>query len=364
LEGKLKLVDLKELGLVDCFKKEASLYEDLYIARVAQQHRDLYKVICEKGELQAKVSGKFSYNTCANTDYPVVGDWVMIDRTDDKNGDAIIHQILTRKSVFERRAAGTANQSQIVASNIDVIFICMALNNDFNLRRLERYLSIAWNSGAIPVIVLTKSDLCEDLSTKLAEVHSAAIGTDVLVTSSVDSEGYSEVYKYIQKGKTIAFIGSSGVGKSTMINSLIRKELLTTNETRKDDRGRHTTSSRQLIVLQNGGVVIDTPGMRELHLENADFSKSFEDIEEMAKKCKFKDCTHTTEPGCNVIKEVESGNLSEKRLENYKKLRTEVSYEGLNSRQVEQAKIKRMFGGKSAMKQAMDCAKNKNKMRR
>lgn len=359
----MKLIDLKELGLVDCFKKEAALYENLYIARVAEQHRDLYKVICEKGELQAKVSGKFSYNTCANTDYPVVGDWVMIDRTDDKCGDAIIHHILTRKSVFERKAAGTANQSQIVASNIDVVFICMALNNDFNLRRLERYLSIAWNSGAIPVIVLTKSDLCEDLSSRVAEVDSIAVGVDVLVTSNTSSEGYSEVYKYIQKGKTIAFIGSSGVGKSTMINNLIGKELLATNEIRKDDRGRHTTSSRQLIVLQNGGVVIDTPGMRELHLENADFSKSFEDIEEMAKKCKFKDCTHTSEPGCNVIKEVECGNLSGKRLESYKKLLMEVSYEGLNFRQVEKAKIKKMFGGKSAMKQAMDYVKGKNKMK-
>lgn len=356
-------MDLIEVGLIERFKQEAAIYKDLYMARVAEQHRDLYKVICEKGELQAKVSGKFSYNACVNTDYPVVGDWVMIDRTDDKNGDAIIHQILTRKSVFERKAAGIANQSQIVASNIDMVFICMALNNDFNLRRLERYLSIAWNSGATPVIVLTKSDLCEDINSCLAQVQSVAVGADVLVTSNTNSEGYSEVYKYIQKGKTIAFIGSSGVGKSTMINNLIGKELLETNEIRKDDRGRHTTSSRQLIVLQNGGVVIDTPGMRELHLENADLSKSFEDIEEMSKKCKFKDCTHTTEPDCNVIKEVESGNLSEKRLESYIKLLTEVSYEGLSSRQVEQAKIKRMFGGKSAMKQAMDYAKNKNKMK-
>lgn len=359
----MKHIDLKELGLIDRFRQEAALYEGLYLARVAEQHRDLYKVICEKGELQAKVSGKFSYNTCADADYPVVGDWVMIDRTDDKNGDAIIHQILTRKSVFERKAAGTANQSQIVASNIDLVFICMALNNDFNLRRLERYLSIAWNSGAIPVIVLTKSDLCEDLSTRVTEVHSVAVGTDVLVTSNASFEGYSEVYKYIQEGKTIAFIGSSGVGKSTMINSLIGKELLATNEIRKDDRGRHTTSSRQLIILQNGGVVIDTPGMRELHLENIDLSKSFEDIEKMAQKCKFKDCTHTTEPDCNVLKEIENGNLSEGRLESYKKLQMEVNYEGLNSRQLEESKIKRMFGGKNAMKQAMDYAKNKNKMK-
>ena len=361
--GKVKHIDLKDLGLVDLFKQEATLYEGLYLARVAEQHRDLYKVICVEGELQAKVSGKFSYNTCANTDYPVVGDWVMIDRTDDKNGEAIIHQILTRNSIFERKAAGTANQSQIVASNIDVVFICMALNNDFNLRRLERYLSIAWNSRAIPVIILTKSDLCEDISIRLAEVYSVAVGTDILVTSCNSSDGYSEVYKYIQKGKTIAFLGSSGVGKSTLINKLIGKEFLATNEIRKDDRGRHTTTYRQLIVLPNGGVVIDTPGMRELHLDAIDLSKSFEDIEELAKECKFRDCTHTTEPNCNVIKAIENGSLSEKRLESYKKLQNEVCYKGLNSRQLEQEKIKRMFGGKSAMKQAMDYVKSKNKMK-
>ena len=356
----MKHIDLIELGLVDCFKQEAKLYEGLFLARIAEQHRDLYKVICEEGELQAKVSGKFSYNTCANTDYPVVGDWVMIDRTNDNNGEAIIHQILTRKSKFERKAAGTSNQAQIVASNIDLVFICMALNNDFNLRRLERYLSIAWNSMAIPVIILTKSDLCVDISERLAEMYSVAVGTDILVTSSTSSEGYSEIYKYIHKGRTIAFIGSSGVGKSTMINNLLGKELLATNDIRKDDRGRHTTSYRQLIVLPSGGVVIDTPGMRELHLENTDLSKSFEDIEELAKECKFRDCTHTNEPNCNVIEEIQRGNLSEKRLESYKKLQMEVSYEGLNSRQVDQAKIKKMFGGKSAMKQAMDYVKNKN----
>lgn len=354
-------IDLKDLGQTAQFAQEAAQYESLYSARVSEQHRDLYKVLCEKGELQARVSGKLSYHAYDSTDYPVVGDWVMIDRINDSSGDAIIHQILQRKSIFKRKAAGTSNQVQIVAANIDVVFICMSLNNDFNLRRLERYLAIAWNSMATPVIMLTKSDLCHSLSERVAEVYSVAVGTDVVVTSSVNPEGYKEVAKYIEKGKTIAFIGSSGVGKSTLINRLIGKEVLATRQIRSDDdRGRHTTSHRQLIVLPNGGIVIDTPGMRELQLETADLSRSFEDIEGLAAQCRFGNCTHQNEPHCAVREAIENGHLSADRLENYRKLQKEISYQGLNSRQLEQEKIRHMFGGMSEMKQAMKAVKNKN----
>lgn len=358
----MKYINLKELGFTVEFAQEAAQYKGLYPARVSEQHRNLYNVLCENGELLARVSGKLSYNACDNTRYPAVGDWVMIDRIDTNSGDAVIHHILTRKSVFERKAAGTSNESQIVAANIDVVFICMSLNNDFNLRRLERYLAIAWNSMASPVIMLTKSDLCEDLDHRLAQIYSVAVGADVVVTSSVSPKGYEPIDKYIEKGKTIAFIGSSGVGKSTLINRLLGKDLLATRETRSDDdRGRHTTTYRQLIMLPNGGIVIDTPGMRELQLENADLSRSFEDIEELATQCKFGNCTHKTEPQCAIRDAIETGTLSKERFDSYKKLQKELGYQGLESRQLEQEKIKHMFGGMSEMKQAMKNIKNKNK---
>lgn len=355
--------NLYKAGLTDRFEQEVAMYEGLYLARVSVQHKDLYRVITENGEIQAEISGKMGFMARDNSDYPVVGDWVMVDRVVDSGGNAIIHHILRRKSVFQRKAAGTSNQSQIVAANIDTVFICMSLNNNFNLRRLERYLSIAWDSMATPVVVLTKSDLCSDISAKLSEVYSVAIGVDVLVTTSMNDDGYTAVNKYTGKGKTVAFIGSSGVGKSTLINRILGEELLATKEIGEDDKGRHTTSHRQLIALPNGGVVIDTPGMRELQLESADLSKSFADIEELAQNCRFNDCTHQKEPGCAVREAIEKGILSAKRLSSYQKLQTEIKYQGLNSRQLEQEKINKMFGGMGGMKQARASLKEKKSRR-
>ncbi|UWP59407.1 ribosome small subunit-dependent GTPase A [Ruminococcus gauvreauii] len=355
--------DMKELGFTDYFADQAALYGDMYAGRVFSQSRDLYHVMCTGGELMARVSGRFRYEASLPADFPAVGDFVMLDRETNRDGDAVIHHVLPRKSAFVRKAAGTSNDEQIVASNIDTVFICMALNNDFNLRRLERYLAIGWDSGAVPVTVLTKSDLCDDLEQRLCDVNTVALGSDILITSSVNRDGYEQLAQYITGGQTVAFIGSSGVGKSTLINGLIGEKRMDTNGLRNDDKGRHTTTRRELIPLKDGGMVIDTPGMRELGLENADLSRTFTDIEEYAKACRFRDCTHNSEPGCAVQQAIADGVLSAERLQSYKKLKKEARYEGLGSRQIETMKINEMFREVGGMKNARKFAKSKNKRR-
>lgn len=354
-------IDIKKLGFNEKFANEANSYNNLYVGRVFSQSTNLYKVMSKEGELTAEISGKFRFETKSLSDFPAVGDFVMIDRTTSETGNAIIHHVFTRKSVFIRKAAGKSNEEQVVASNIDTVFICMALNNDFNLRRLERYLAVGWDSGATPVVVLTKSDLCEDIEQKLNEVNSVCIGADIIITSSLEKNSYLELMKYIEESKTAAFIGSSGVGKSTLINCLIGEDKLETNTLRNDDKGRHTTTRRELIVLSNGGMVIDTPGMRELGLETADLSKTFSDIDELASGCKFNDCTHTSEPGCAVQKAIKDGIISSQRLLSYKKLQKETLYQGLNSRQIEDMKIKEMFSSFGGMKNARKYIKSKSR---
>lgn len=354
-------IDMKKIGFTHRFSSEADLYNDLYVGRVISQSKNLYRVICESGEKIAQTSGKFNYEAKTPSDFPAVGDFVMM--SGEENENAIIHHVLSRKSAFIRKAAGTSKDEQVVATNIDTIFICMSLNKDFNLRRLERYLSIAWDSGATPVVVLTKSDLCDDVEKLLHEAYTVSIGATVLVTSVVHEDGYSQIMPYIKEGETVAFIGSSGVGKSTLINCLIGEDKQITNGLRNDDKGKHTTTNRELILLKNCGMVIDTPGMRELGLESANLSKTFSDIDELASMCKFRDCTHGSEPGCAVQKAIDDGIISSERFLSYEKLKKEAKYEGLDSRQIETLKVNEMFGSFGSMKNARRYLKEKNKRR-
>ncbi len=295
------------------------------IGRVYAQHRNLYKIITEKGEISATLSGKLQYELINKKDYPVVGYWVNYEELG--YGEGIIHQIQERKTLICRKVAGVKSEEQALAANIDKIFITMSLNNNFNLRRLERYINIAWDSGATPVILLTKLDLCEDLEDKLLSLDQVALGIDKISVSSLTGEGVEVVRNIIKSDDTVVFIGSSGVGKSTIINKLLEKEVQITKEVDEYDKGRHTTTHRELFVLPTGGAIIDTPGMRELQLSQGDVEATFKDIEDLALKCHFSDCKHKSEPKCAVQQAIERGELSKERFISYEKIKKEIANE-------------------------------------
>ena len=354
---------LKDLGFTEKRLQEAAASSIFMPGRVIACDKNRYRVATACRDLQAKVSGRFRHQASDGSDYPAVGDFVLLDNVGDNHEVAIIQQVMGRSGLFERKAAGTQNETQVLAANVDLAFICMALNSDYNLRRLERYLSLVWAGSAIPVVVLTKADLCPDLSDRLAEVKAAAPGVDVLVTSGLTEDGFKPIINYLESGQTYVFLGSSGVGKSTLINRLLGSEQIKTREIRKDGKGKHTTTRRELILIPGGGAVIDTPGMRELGLESADLAQVFSDIEELALRCKFKDCAHLSEPGCAVLRAVEEGVLDSKRLANYRKLLKEAKYIGLNAKQLEREKINEMFSGFGSLKQARNYIKHKYKNR-
>jgi ribosome biogenesis GTPase / thiamine phosphate phosphatase len=321
---------LEQYGWRPDFEGPMELYrtEGWAAGRVVLEHKHMYRVVTEQGDMLAEVSGKMRFQAAGREDYPAVGDWVAL-HVRSSEGRATIHGILPRFSKFSRKAAGQTTEEQIVAVNVDTVFLVQALNQDFNVRRLERYLILAWESGANPVIVLSKADLCSDPGEKVAEVHAIAAGVPVHITSAVEGDGIGELAAYVRQGQTVALLGSSGVGKSTLINRLVGSEVLATGGIREEDgRGRHTTTHRELLLLPEGGLLIDTPGMRELQLWEADsgLSAGFQDVEDAAAECRFQDCTHNREPGCAVQKALADGSLDEARYQSYLKLQKELAY--------------------------------------
>ena len=342
---------------------EAALYPDWQLARITAQHKGFYTVVSNQGETLAEISGKFRHAVSALFQYPAVGDFVMLSLPEGTTGHALIHHVLHRKSALTRNAVGVEAQTQIIAANIALVFICMSLNNDYNISRLERYLSVVWNSRALPVIILTKSDLCTNLSHILDEISTIALGVDVVATSMNDQATYGRLCAYLKPGLTASFIGSSGVGKSTLINLLAGKEVLRTSPVGFNDKGMHTTTHRQLLLLPQGGLVIDTPGMRELGAESANVSQSFADIAALAAQCRFDNCAHGTEPGCAIQEALTSGSLDKRRWANYLKIQKEAHYQGLSSRQVETEKLDGMFESVGGMKKARAFIRKNDKRR-
>ena len=300
---------------------------DLAPARVISVLKDHYRLRTEAGEFLASVSGRYSFEVSTRSGLPAVGDWVAIEAG---VGDrAIIHHVLPRRSKISRKVAGREVEEQVIAANIDTVFIVCALTQELNLRRIERYLALVWDSGAQPVVVLNKADLAADIAAITAELECTAPGVPVHVISAIESSGLETLQHYLNVGQTVAFIGSSGVGKSTIINRLLGSEVQPTLPVREhDDRGRHTTTSRELFALTGGGMVIDTPGMRELQLWHVGegLSGAFDDIEQIAAGCRYRDCGHRSEPGCAVRSAIGSGQLAFDRVENFFKLRAEQAF--------------------------------------
>jgi ribosome biogenesis GTPase len=321
--SELRSTTLERLGFGPHFQAAFEPYaaEGLAPGRVTVQHRGAYVLCAETGELSAEPSGRLRHDGGR----PVSGDWVAF-RENQGGAPATIHAVLPRRTAVSRKTAWQAVEEQVLAANVDVVFLVAALNGDLNLRRLERYLATAWESGADPAIILNKSDLCEEVPERMAEVEAVALGVPTHAVSCVTGEGIDELRPYFEGDRTGALLGSSGVGKSTLINCLLGTEELAVQEVRRDGRGRHTTTTRELVLLPEGGLVLDTPGMRELQLWNVDegLSAAFGDVESLAADCRFRDCGHDREPGCEVKRALADGTLDRARFLGYRKLQREL----------------------------------------
>lgn len=302
-------------------------------ARVARADRHVYTLYVQDSEMRediisARVSGRFRHQASRLSDFPAVGDWVVIEPHADGEA-ATIQAVLPRRSRFSRKVPGVVTEEQVVAANVDTVFLVSGLDLDLEPRRIERYLTVAWDCGADPVIVLNKADLCRNLPAMLAQVELVAAGVPILVVSAESGEGIDALADYMVPGRTVALVGSSGVGKSSLINRLLGEARLKTGAVREDDsRGRHTTTHRELILAPNGGLLIDSPGMREIQLwgDEDNLAGAFDDVAALAAACRFRDCQHGQEPGCAVRQALEDGTLSQERWRSYQTLQRELRF--------------------------------------
>ncbi|MFI5253366.1 MAG: ribosome small subunit-dependent GTPase A [Bacteroidota bacterium] len=341
-------MEITDLGFDPWFqkKREELPQSDWSVARITAVDRNRYLVRNEESEVQAEPTGKLLFFTDSGQDLPCVGDWVAVQYYNDGTL-AIIHDVLPRKTFLRRKSAGKKIDYQMIAANIDYACIIQSCDSNFNLRRMERYLVMANDGHIEPIILLSKSDLisAEDLEKRISEIRQARIGARVITFSNKTAIGLETVRQAFEKGNTYCLLGSSGVGKTTLLNQLLGREVFETNPVReKDGRGRHTTVRRQLTILDNGALLIDTPGMREVGMiaVGGSIDDSFSDIHELSRDCRFNDCTHTIEDGCAILTAVQSGNLSEERYQSYMKLRKESEFNQMSY--VERRQKDKQFG--------------------
>lgn len=319
---------LEDLGWGPFFQQHAETTEDVIPARVAEEQRGAYVLLSERGRLDASVAGRMMHEAGGRADFPAVGDWVLA-RPLPGEGRAIIHRLLPRRTRLSRKDAGTETVEQVIVANVDAVFVVASLNHELNVRRLERYLIAIWESGARPVVVLNKADVAQGRAALVREVESAVMAADIHVTSAVTGEGLEGIRACLEPGKTAVFVGSSGVGKSSLVNRLLDRDAQQVREISFFDKGRHTTTSRQMLLVQGGGLIIDTPGLKVLGLwdaESGGLGQAFADVQLLASACGFNDCSHGREPGCAVQEAIRDGRLAPSRYESYRKLQREQRF--------------------------------------